>query len=66
MNNKRNRIMWGISLFIISIANFINAFSSLIGIKLPDILVRCIVVIQIIALPVLVYSSVKILKNSKS
>lgn len=66
MNNKRNRIMWGISLFIISIATFINAFSSLIGIKLPDILVRCIVVIQIIALPVLVYSSVKILKNSKS
>ncbi|WP_160688455.1 hypothetical protein [Clostridium sp. C2-6-12] len=66
MNNKRNRTMWGISLFIISIVTFINAFSSLIGIKLPYILIRCMGVIQIFALPVLVYSSVKILKNSNS
>ncbi|PRR82512.1 hypothetical protein [Clostridium vincentii] len=66
MNNKRNRTMWGISLFIIGIATIINAFSSLLGIELPDILVRVVGVITIVALPVLVYSSVKILKNSKS
>jgi hypothetical protein len=66
MDNKRNRAIWGISLFIIGIASIINAFSSLTGIELPDILVRCVGVITIVALPVLVYSSIKILKNSKS
>jgi len=66
MDNKRNRTMWGISLFIIGIASIINAFSSLTGIELPDILVRCMGVVTIVALPVLVYSSIKIIKNSKS
>lgn len=65
MNNKKNRTMWGISLFIIGIATIINAFSSLLGIELPDILVRVVGVITIVVLPILVYSSVKILKNSK-
>ena len=59
MGNKRNRTMCGISLFIIGIASILNAFSSLSGIELPDILVRCVGVITIVALPVLVYSSIK-------
>ena len=59
MDNKRNRTMCGISLFIIGIASILNAFSSLSGIELPDILVRCVGVITIVALPVLVYSSIK-------
>ena len=66
MDNKRNKTMWGISLFIIGIATIINAFSSLLGIELPDILVRLMGVIKIVALPLLVYSSIRILKNSKS
>lgn len=66
MNNKRNRTMWGISLLIVGIATIINSFSSIIGIELPDLLKRGIGVIVIVALPVLVYSSVKILRESKS
>lgn len=66
MNNKRNRTMWGISLLIIGIATIINAFSLLLGFELEEISVRVLGVITIVALPVLVYSSVKILKNSKS
>lgn len=66
MDNKINKKMWGISLFIIGIATFINAFSSLLGIELPDILVRLMGIITIVALPLLVYSSIKILKNGKS
>jgi len=54
MNNKRNRTMWRISLFIIGIATIINALSSLIRIELPDILVRCVGVITIVALSVAV------------
>lgn len=66
MNNKGNRTTRGISLLIMGITNVIIFFSLIIGIQLPDILKRCFVVILIVALSVLTYSSVKILKNSKS
>lgn len=65
MNNKRNKTMWGISLFIIGIATIINVFSSILGIELPDILVRLMGIITIVTLPLLIYSSIKILKNGK-
>ncbi|WP_050607386.1 hypothetical protein [Clostridium niameyense] len=66
MNNKRNRTTWAISLLIVGIATIIICFSSIIGIKLPDILKRGLGIILIVAIPVLAYSSIKILKNSKS
>lgn len=66
MNNKRKRSMWGISLLIVGIVNIIKSFSSIIGIELPDILKRGFGVILIVTIPVLVYSSVRILKDSKS
>lgn len=66
MNIKRNRIKWGICLSIIGILTIINSFSSIIGIKLPNILNRGFGVILIVDLPVFVYSSVKILKSSTS
>ncbi|KEI04422.1 hypothetical protein IRP63_06895 [Clostridium botulinum] len=66
MNNKRNRTTWGISLLIVGISTIIISFSSIIRIKLPDILKRGLGVILILALPVLIYSYVKILKDSKS
>lgn len=66
MDNKRNKTIWGISLFIVGIATIINSFSSLLGIELPDILVRLMGIITIFAIPLLVYSSIKILINSKN
>ena len=57
MKTKIERI-WSISLIVIGIATFILAGSSVIGIELPDIAVRKIGVIDLIALLVLIYTSV--------
>lgn len=65
MDNKKNNTIWGISLFIIGIAAIINFFSSIFGIELPDISVRLVGIITIVALPILVYSSLRILKRGK-
>lgn len=66
MDSKRNKTIWGISLLIVGIATIINSFSSLLGIELPDILVRLMGIIMIFAIPLLVYSSIKTLINSKN
>ena len=61
MKTKIERI-WSISLIVIGLATFILAGSSVIGMEFPDIVVRIIGVIDLIALPVLVYSSLKKVK----
>lgn len=66
MNNKKNKAMWGFSLLFISIVTIIYTFSSILGIELSYILKRVLGVITLIALPILVYSSIKVLKNSKN
>lgn len=57
--------MWGISLFIIGIVTVTNVVLSLLRIESPDILVRFMGVITIIALPFFAYSAIKIRKNDK-
>lgn len=59
MNNKRINLVWSISLIIIGIATLIISISSIVGITLPDILRRCLGVIELISLFVLVYTSVR-------
>ena len=61
MKTKIDRIC-SISLIVIGLATFILAGSSVIGMEFPDIVVRIIGVIDLIALPVLVYSSLKKVK----
>ncbi len=56
---KANDLIWGISLLIIGISTIILAGSNIIGIELPDIMVRIIGIAQLIAFPFLVYSTVK-------
>lgn len=50
---------------MIGIATVILAGSNIIGIELPDIAVRIIGVIDLIALPVLAYTTVKKIKKNK-
>lgn len=64
MKTKIERI-WSISLIVIGIATFILAGSSVIGIELPDIVVRINGMICLILLPVLVYTLVRKLKKCK-
>ena len=63
---KRNNLLWSLSLLVIGIATVILAGSNIIGIELPDIAVRIIGVIDLIALPVLAYTTVKKIKKNKS
>lgn len=62
---KRSDLMWSMSLLVIGIATVILAGSNIIGIELPDIAVRIIGVIDLIALPVLTYTTVKKIKKDK-
>ena len=58
MKNK-NDLIWCFSLMIISVATIILAGSNIMGLKLPYIAVRIIGIADLIALPVLVCTSVK-------
>ncbi len=56
---KANDLIWSISLIIIGIATIILAGSNIIGIGLPVIMTRILGIADLIALPFLVYSTVK-------
>ncbi len=56
---KANDLIWGISLIIIGIATIILAGSNIIGIELPVVLTRILGIADLIALPFLIYSTVK-------
>ena len=62
---KRNDLLWSLSLLVIGIATVILAGSNIIGIALPDIAVRLTGVIDLIALPVLAYTTVKRIRKDK-
>lgn len=60
---KKNDLVWSISLMIIGIATFILAGTNIVGIELPDVVVRLLGIVDLIALPFLVYSTVKKVKK---
>ena len=62
MKNK-NDLMWSISLMLIGLATIILAGSNIVGIELPDVVVRILGIIDLIALPFLAYSTVKKVKR---
>lgn len=63
---KKNDLMWCFSLLIISVATIILAGSNIIGMELPDIAVRIIGIVDLIALPVLAYTTVKKVKKDQN
>ena len=63
MNKKP--VMWSVSLLAISIVTLILAFSNIFGIELPNILKILLGIIDLVALPILVYTSVKAKKTEK-
>ena len=60
---KRNDLLWSISLLVIGLAAIIFTGLNNIGIDVPDIVVIIIGVIDLLALPVLVYTTVKKFKK---
>lgn len=60
---KRNDLLWSISLLVIGLATIILTGLNISGIDVPDIVVRIIGVIDLLALPVLAYTTVKKIKK---
>ena len=58
---KLNRREWAISLFVAGIATMILVGSNLAGVRLPDMVVRIIGVLDLIALFTLTFLTAKIL-----
>ena len=57
--DKKNRILWGLSLFIISIVSVIWVVCALAGIEISDVAIRIMGVLDLCAIPVLIYMSLK-------
>ena len=60
---KKNTILWGLSLILISVVTIICAVCNIFEIELPDVAVRIMGVLDICAVPVLVYTSVRHMKQ---
>ncbi|MBE5932730.1 MAG: hypothetical protein E7263_04840 [Lachnospiraceae bacterium] len=60
---KKNDLVWCLSLVLIGVATVILAGSNIVGIDLPDITVRILGIVDLIALPFLAYSTVKKVKK---
>ena len=56
---KKSDLMRSISLIAIGIATIILACANIVGIDLPDMLVRLLGIVDLVALPILVYSTIK-------
>lgn len=65
MKNKID-LIWVISLIVIGISAILLAVSNIIGLTLPDIAIRMIGVLDIIALPVLIVATVKKLNINRT
>lgn len=57
--DKMHTRLWSLSLIIISCVTVIWAVCNLVNIELPDVIVRIMGVLDICAIPVLVYTSIK-------
>ncbi len=60
---KTNNLVWSISLIVIGIATLILAGASIVGIDLPDVAVRILGIADLVALPILAYSTIRKIKK---
>ena len=63
---KKVRILWSASLLIIACVTFIISVSNMASLELPDIAKRIVGIIDLLSIPVLVYSSIKLRKWNNS
>ena len=54
---------WGVSLMVVGICALIISITTIAGIEVPDTIKRIIGIIDLIAVPVLAYTSVKMFMN---
>ena len=58
-------LMYGISLMVVGINSLILSINGIAGLGLPDMLIRILGVIDLVALPFLAFSGVKVIMRSK-
>lgn len=64
---KKSKILqvWGISLMVISVITLVIAITRILDIAMPDTVIRMLGMIELIALPVFAFSTVKRFKEMK-
>lgn len=62
MKNQRASKLWTISLLAICLITIIGVGCNLAGITLPDTLVRIMGVVDLCAIPVLIYTTIRMTK----
>lgn len=62
---RKNDLVWSISLLVISIVSIVLFGSGIIGIELSDTAKRMLGIVDLLALPVLSYTSIKKFKRGK-
>ncbi|MEE1263756.1 MULTISPECIES: hypothetical protein [Clostridia] len=65
MNSKIINTMWSISLMVIGIATLFLIGANIFTMRLPDMIVRTLGIIDLVSLAVLVFSTVKKAKSKK-
>lgn len=58
-------LMYGISLMVVGINSLILSINGIAGLGLPDMLIRILGVIGLVALPFLAFSGVKVIMRGK-
>lgn len=65
MDLKKINIIWSICLIVIGLISIISVGANIAAIKLPDVVVRVLGVIDLLLLPVLIFTTVKKIKCKK-
>lgn len=65
MNSKIINTMWSISLMVIGIATLFLIGANIFTMRMPDMIVRTLGIIDLVSLAVLVFSTVKKAKSKK-
>lgn len=60
---KSNDILWAVSLLVIGLATVILAVTQIAGAELPDTVRRILGIIDLLALPVLAFTTVRKVKG---
>ena len=61
----KNELAFGLSLMIVGLTSIILNVTNLVGINLPDIIRRAVGLISLVAVVILVFNLVKIVKKRK-
>ena len=65
MKKDKYLLMYGISLMVVGINSLILSINGIAGLGLPDMLIRILGVIGLVALPFLGFSGVKVIMRGK-